>query len=187
MKKEFVKYGFFILIALVVFVYIYPTVYRYDKYDQKIPVRINRITGKTELLYAYGWTVPTTAPVIDFSKYQSTPTPTPSPTPIPTYNGETFKQYYDRVIKEVPGETVPTKNTIYLRWERARLGLVDKLVDPKDYFTIGSTKEEVKKVMGSPNSIDAYLDRWEYDGASVSFENGKVKEYHDILSKLLVR
>jgi hypothetical protein len=33
----------------------WPTLYRYDKIGGKSPVRINRLTGHTEILYASGW------------------------------------------------------------------------------------------------------------------------------------
>jgi hypothetical protein len=33
----------------------WPTLYRYDKFVGKLPVRINRLTGYTEILYASGW------------------------------------------------------------------------------------------------------------------------------------
>ena len=41
--------------------------------------------------------------------------------------------------------------------------------------------------MGPPTSINKYFDKWEYTNASVTFENGKVKEYSDPSNKLLVR
>ena len=33
----------------------WPTLYRYDKIGGKLPVRINRLTGYTEILYKSGW------------------------------------------------------------------------------------------------------------------------------------
>lgn len=33
----------------------WPTLYRYDKLGGKLPVRINRLTGYTEILYSSGW------------------------------------------------------------------------------------------------------------------------------------
>lgn len=187
MKKEFIRYGFLTVIVLLISTFIYPTIYRYDKYDQKIPVRINRITGKTEMLNYDGWLVVGIKKESKELETSVTTTPMPTTEPDATYNGETFKQYYDRVIKEMPGDTAPKKNTLYYRWERVRLGLDDNLVDPKNYFTIGSTKEDVKKVMGPPDSINNYFDRWDYGSSTVTFENGKVKEYGDSLNKLLVR
>lgn len=187
-KNDYLKYGTILIVAVLILSFVYPTIYRYDKYDQKIPVRINRITGKAEMLFLNGWAAATSTPTPQTTeKPLKTASPSPSPTPIPIYNGETFSQYYDRVIKEIPGDSAPSRNTLFFRWERARLGLLDKLMDPKDYFTIGSTKEDVKKVMGPPTSIDSYFDTWYYDTSTITFSNGKVKEYHDSLNKLLVR
>jgi len=33
----------------------WPTLYRYDKFAGKLPVRMNRLTGYTEILYGSGW------------------------------------------------------------------------------------------------------------------------------------
>lgn len=44
-----------IVLVLLLLVFVWPTMYRYDKMDQKWPVRINRVTGKTEILYSDGW------------------------------------------------------------------------------------------------------------------------------------
>ena len=33
----------------------WPTLYRYDKIEGKLPIRINRLTGYTEILYDSGW------------------------------------------------------------------------------------------------------------------------------------
>lgn len=188
MKKELIRYAFISILLILVGLFVYPTMYRYDKFDQKIPVRINRVTGKTELLSTQGWMVATSTPTPEPPPIKVVaPIPSPSPTPS-TYNGETFQQWYERVIKELPeGQTAPSRTLLFFRFERARLGVYDKLVEPKDYFTLGSTKNEVKKVMGAPDSIDTYFDTWWYESSSVKFENSKVKEYHDSQTKLLVR
>jgi len=55
MKKEIIKYLALIIIIVFIGLFIYPTIYRYDKLDQKWPIRINRITGNTEVLYTTGW------------------------------------------------------------------------------------------------------------------------------------
>jgi hypothetical protein len=48
----------FALICATLIIYgvlFWPTLYRYDKIGGKSPVRINRLTGYTEILYASGW------------------------------------------------------------------------------------------------------------------------------------
>lgn len=45
--------------------FVYPTMYRYDKLEQKFPVKINRFTGKTYVLYNTGWEEAKQTPVVD--------------------------------------------------------------------------------------------------------------------------
>ena len=112
MKKELVRYVALLIGLMIIVIFVYPTLYQYDKYDQKIPVRINRLTGKTELLYPTGWALATEKPVEQKLESQK-PVTTPEPTPN-VYNGETFKHYYDRVIKELSGESALTKTLFSL-------------------------------------------------------------------------
>ena len=47
-----------------------------------------------------------------------------------------------------------------------------------EFFTIGSTKDEVLRVQGSPRRFDD--DRWEYGYSYVEFdENGRVVDWYD--------
>ena len=49
----------------------------------------------------------------------------------------------------------------------------------KNYFTIGSTENEVLNVMGDPNSIQNIgpYKTYYYELSRVTFENGKVRDY----------
>ena len=49
----------------------------------------------------------------------------------------------------------------------------------KNFFTIGSTENEVLNVMGDPDSIRNFgpYKTYYYELSSVTFENGKVKDY----------
>jgi len=51
----------------------------------------------------------------------------------------------------------------------------------KDYFTIGSTEDEVLKVMGDPTSIFVvgYLKKYSYGGSTVDFRHGKVESHYN--------
>jgi hypothetical protein len=51
----------------------------------------------------------------------------------------------------------------------------------KNYFTIGSTENEVLNVMGDPTSISNIgpYKIYYYNLSSVKFENGKVRDYHN--------
>lgn len=45
-----------IIICIIVFsLLIYPGIYKYDKFNQTLPVKINRFTGHTEVLTSNGW------------------------------------------------------------------------------------------------------------------------------------
>jgi len=54
-KKEIVRYSAILILVILIGLFVYPTVYKYDKLEQKYPVRINRITGNTEVLRNNGW------------------------------------------------------------------------------------------------------------------------------------
>lgn len=193
MKKELIRYFAITLVVILVGFFIYPTMYRYDKFDQKIPVRINRVTGKTEFLSLSGWQLAAATPTPTPAQISKLVVSTPSPSPSPelTYKGETFNQYYERASNNLnPGQSKPTRGAMFIEWEQARLGLSDRLVDPIDYFTVGSTKDEVRKVMGVPTSISVYStgDDWYYDTSVINFDkNDKVKSYHNFGDRLKVR
>ena len=62
---------------------------------------------------------------------------------------------------------------------------------PKNYFTIGSTEEEVLDVMGDPTSIEAFESsnsKWFYYGFSVvKFKDGRVNSYDEVNRKLKIK
>lgn len=43
------------VVVLLLGIFVWPTMYRYDKLNMKYPVRINRLTGATQVLYPDGW------------------------------------------------------------------------------------------------------------------------------------
>jgi len=60
-----------------------------------------------------------------------------------------------------------------------------------NYFTLGSTKEEVRRVMGTPTSINVYQalgkEEWHYSYSTVTFNNkGIVVEWNDLANVLKV-
>ena len=57
---------------------------------------------------------------------------------------------------------------------------------PQEYFSVGSTQEEVRKIQGTPTKI--FLDTWHYDYDSVDFDgSGRVIGYSNNSGKLKVR
>lgn len=60
----------------------------------------------------------------------------------------------------------------------------------KDYFTIGSTEDEVIEVMGDPSSlfnIGMGMKQFMYGLSSVSFQDGKVESYSNASKNLKVK
>jgi len=60
----------------------------------------------------------------------------------------------------------------------------------KDYFTIGSTEDEVLEVMGDPTSyiqLGSSRKDFLYEISSITFENGKVVSYNNLGENLKVR
>lgn len=62
---------------------------------------------------------------------------------------------------------------------------------PKDYFTIGSTEDEVIEVMGDPTNVIDFgtigMKRFSYGLSSVSFKDGKVDGYSNFDKNLKVK
>jgi hypothetical protein len=56
---------------------------------------------------------------------------------------------------------------------------ITPLADPDEGFTLGSSKDEVKRVMGPPTSVDTtFGERWHYGMAEVDFRDEKVFAWH---------
>jgi serine/threonine protein kinase len=65
----------------------------------------------------------------------------------------------------------------------------DVALPPKNYFTIGSSKDQVSAIQGTPTSVLSfgYGETWRYNFSSVDFApNGTVKGYSDISHNLRV-
>jgi hypothetical protein len=58
MKKELIRYAFIITLLIYISVFIYPTLYLYTEYDNRLPIKTNRITGKSWIFVpSDGWRV----------------------------------------------------------------------------------------------------------------------------------
>jgi hypothetical protein len=65
-----------------------------------------------------------------------------------------------------------------------------KTASSKDYFTIGSTEDEVLQVMGEPTKymdLGSFGKRFSYGLSTVVFEKGKVKSYDNFDDNLKVK
>ncbi len=53
------------------------------------------------------------------------------------------------------------------------------------YFTLGSSKDEVQRIMGTPSSIYASADWWSYGSDRVEFDSrGRVDSYSNLGGRL---
>lgn len=181
-RKEIVKYSAIIIIVMLFGLFVYPTMYQYDKLEQKFPVKINRITGESKVLTKQGWEDPGSynAAASEMKKYRDEII-----TEINS-NRELVKQQViselrDEIVSEVKNDIAATKIEIE-KYKQHEL-------DPTTYFTVGDSKETVKKIMGVPDAINEYSwsDDWRYEQSYVTFKNGKVSEWNDYGGVLRVK
>lgn len=190
MKKDYLKYGTILIIAVLIIVFIYPTLYQYDKFDQKIPVRINRVTGSASLLYPTGWEpAESTEP--------STPT-LPTVTEMDQFKKEMdnrFNNLKQSIEKDMADKlSAQVVASIKSDIDKAKKEIQDyktAQLDPNNSFGVGSTKEEVKRIMGIPDSTfindPGNYEEWSYGLSSVKFVNGKVTEWRNTTKNLKLK
>lgn len=168
------------VVVLLTLFFIYPTVYKYDKINQKFPVRINRITGSTQILYMDGW--------------QSVDKSQPSENQLKDFRNELLliidennSNIKQEIIDQIKGEIVSqVQDDLYK--VREDINQYKKFeIDPDNYFTIGSTQDKVKKIMGVPTGTDDYFHYWYYGNSRITFKNNKVNEYSNLDGNLRVR
>ncbi|CAH1055094.1 hypothetical protein [Paenibacillus pseudetheri] len=203
MKKELtrdvIRYSF-IPISIIVFgLVIYPGLYKYDKLDQSLPVKINRITGNTKILTLNGWQ--------DANDYD--------------YASNLFYEYKRQVIDAMEEQNDSIKNSVMdsvlIELENAKNQIINtanseeinptyadgtsvfnsvrdrsdknKLNSDSELlnFGLGDTKETVKKSMGTPSSIINSGDTWFYGSSMVNFKEGVVEGWNDPLNELHLR
>lgn len=167
-------------------IFIYPGLYKYDKLEQKYPIKINRLTGSTQILTQKGWIS----------------ADNPKESQMEALRKELFRilqddrdNLKDDIIKAVEHQIKEVQQQIITETKNEQLQILTEIenelvaakeaiseyrkfnTDPDNYFTIGSAKEEVKRIMGAPTDINSYLDWWYYGYSHIEFENGKVKAY----------
>ncbi|MBS1734091.1 MAG: hypothetical protein JST02_12415 [Bacteroidetes bacterium] len=96
-------------------------------------------------------------------------------------NLEEKNKVLEKELLEAKNKSNPDRTTSKFKQKTQKL---------KDYFTIGSTEDEVLEVMGDPTT---YVDmgsagkRFMYGISSVVFENGKVESYNNLDGNLKVK
>jgi hypothetical protein len=157
-----------IIIIISFGIFIYPGIYKYDKLEQNYPVKINRLTGSTQILRGNGWQ--------DMNNPQESELQALRVELLnkleqdrESVKNDIILSIENKIVLEVQNDLNAVKDeiTAYKKFE----------TDPNNYFSIGSTKNEVKKIMGVPTSIDEYFNGWYYGTSRITFKNGKVSEY----------
>ncbi|BCG59721.1 outer membrane protein assembly factor BamE [Paenibacillus sp. URB8-2] len=170
--------------------FIYPGLYKYDKLNQKYPVMINRITGETKVLKGNTWETVGNADA-QLSKFEE-------------YKEQVYARLETQnddiknsILSDIKDELEKAKDDVIAE-ARASSAYVpasdssDQDLTPSstsdngDNFGEGDTKETVKAIMGTPDTVNKLLDRevWYYGLSSVTFVNGKVNEWRDFGNNL---
>lgn len=128
MKKWYLIFPMTLVTIIAFALLIYPTMYRYDKFEQKYPVKINRFTGETKILTGIGW--------VDLNQYKNLDSPLSSPTnsnetQIDQF-GYTFEEYFELVKINAKDPSKLNKESEYFEWRRKCLGIKEYNFYPKD-------------------------------------------------------
>lgn len=200
------KYLLFLIpLCIVAFgIFVYPTLYKYDKLDQKYPVMINRITGETKVLTGNGWSA-----AGDYNRA-----------------AEKMKEYKDQIMDEISLQRENIKNETINELRNEINGLVseelagidlsqvitqnEESYDKYDayreaigiptigdtveeeytgeYFSQGDSTDKVKEIMGTPDRITGsdLFQIWTYGNSSVSFKEGLVSGFNNTDNNLHV-
>lgn len=182
--KDIYKYCFGLFAVILFGLFVYPTLYQYDKLDQRLPVKINRITGAAEILTAEGW--------VKSGDYNTA--------------ANEMKQYKDEIINQISTNREQLKLEVINEIKDDIVGQVKADIestrieiekykahelDSTTYFTVGDTKETVRNIMGPPDTVSKFElsneETWYFDLANVKFKNGKVEEWRNSQDILRVR
>lgn len=186
--KQFLKYPFIILCICAFGLFVYPGLYKYDKLEQKYPVKINRITGETQILNHEGSWIKSGNVEAELAKFE-----------------EYKQQIYDKISQQKDDIKQEVLTTIYD--ELSAIKEKQEGIDsrPGDIPTIseefiegegnistfseGDTKETVKQIMGTPDQVTKIgnLESWFYGSSVVNFQDGKVNGWHNIGKNLPVK
>ncbi|WP_156088546.1 hypothetical protein [Mycobacterium tuberculosis] len=187
------KYSLVPLCICLFGIFVYPTMYKYDKLDQKYPVKINRITGETTVLTGKGWqnAEDYSSAAEEMLSYKEDII-----NKIDLQNEEIKNQVIEEIksqIDEIKSDVTSTEMTSGELYDAIRekrglnvtsdeVGTEDQSVNAEeinrntDAFTMGDTKETVKNIMGVPDSVigaEPFV-MWYYGDSRVDFKDGKV-------------
>ncbi|MCT2196193.1 hypothetical protein M3G15_13705, partial [Paenibacillus sp. p3-SID1389] len=184
----------FIVFCIAAFgLFIYPGLYKYDKLQQKYPVKINRITGETQVLFNDGWRkmdgYDGAVQAMEHYKREIEQMISDQNDRITSSVLAEVKSQLEIIKQDISNQT--TSETSVFENVRNRNEVSDEentKSQGKEYFTQGDTTTRVKEVMGTPTGISGFggYETWFYDSSMVNFEDGKVTGWHDLSNNLLV-
>ena len=194
LKKVLAAIGKYSLIPLCIClfgIFIYPTMYKYDKLNQKIPVKINRITGETEILHLDGYWIKagdSENELRKFEEYKQQIYETME------NQNETIKQEVLAAIREElelikeKQASIDTRPGNKIAEPEVQQVNVDNLRGNVNTFSIGDSKEIVELVMGVPDTIggDSSFEYWMYGYSTVNFTDGKVSGWDNADNNLKI-
>ncbi|WP_438351566.1 hypothetical protein ACP8HI_13545 [Paenibacillus sp. FA6] len=161
--------------------FIYPGIYKYDKLNQKFPVKINRLTGETQVLYNDGWS--------DMGGYDSA--------------AIKMEKYKDEIVQMLDNQSMQIKNEVIelakeelieikqevinqpvtrtidfdsVRNRNEKVDVADTVDESRLYFKKGDSPGMVENIMGTPDRImgGEFYELWGYGLSTISFTNGEV-------------
>lgn len=190
--KELYRYLFFGLLIVVFGFFVYPTLYKYDKLDQRYPVKINRITGDAHVLRGESWEkVNNETTVSEIEKIRQD-IETKIENEREAVKDDVVSSVKDAAVQAAVEDSKAQLEQILSEIESAKQEVMEYKQfkkDPGNYFTLGSSDKEVKNIMGTPDTISGYAghDRWNYGNSSVSFVDGKVTGWQDLDGNLMTK
>ena len=96
--------------------------------------------------------------------------------------------YYSNQTTQTPTYQSPETNSNNNQNSSYDQELTQAYSSSSDYFTVGSTKNEVLQIQGDPTGINKYEamgeEVWRYDFSTVTFKNGRVSEYSNTSGNL---
>lgn len=191
MKKDIFRFTAIAIIVVLFGIFVYPTMYKYDKYNQKVPVRINRITGEAYLLDPEGWKkagsdVPSESEMEKLRREvinMLADDRNSLKSDIETDLKSDLDKIKEGIVSDIQSDINSAKQDVQV-YKTAEL-------DPNSYFGMGSTMDEVKKIMGVPSGVNKFdytnEEIWRYDVSTVTFKNGKVVEWSDYSNNLKIK
>lgn len=167
-------------VSVVLFgLFLYPTLYKYDKLDQSKPVMINRLTGEVKILTEQGWK--------SSEDYNAA--------------NDEMKSYRDEVMARIDSLSDEVRDKVLdsisedvqaLKEEATQAAMVEieqeqQQLEEIKKFKKGSTPGEVEASMGTADQVSSIIageETWFYGGSIVYFKDGVVSGWRNLAGNL---